>query len=280
MDSIEGYKKEIDIYLGRRLPAGRRDLLNKAMRYSVISGGKRIRPILCIAGFNACGGKGSILRIASAIELAHTFSLIHDDLPCMDNDDFRRGRPSSHKVFGEDIATLAGDALLTLSFEWIADTPKISAQKKISIISELSHCLGGKGLIGGQVQDLKTPQNRLFAKTLRHICEKKTGALITASVRIGAIIAGAGKQKLAALTEYGNSLGIAFQIIDDLLDIAQDEKKDISYPRIMGRDKAERYAKNLIKKAAASVKPFKKKAGLLTKIAELVLNRMLVISTN
>lgn len=270
--TIKNYTNKINNYLQKNLKTDKPEILAKALRYSTIGSGKRIRPILCMLSFEACNGKGSyITPIACAIELVHTFSLIHDDLPCMDNDNFRRGKPTSHKVFGEDIAVLAGDALLTIAFEWISDTPKLSSQKKLSIIKELSYCTGPKGLIGGQVLDLKTSADKLSINKIKSIYLKKTASLITGAVRIGAIAAYASKSKLSALTSYGKNLGMAFQVVDDLLDLTQDAGKNMSYPALAGKENAYKYADKLIVGAINSIKLFDKKASLLEDIARRVI---------
>ena len=279
--TIKNYTNKINNYLQKNLKTDKPEILAQALRYSTIGSGKRIRPILCISSFKACNGKGNyIMPTACALELVHTFSLIHDDLPCMDNDDFRRGKPTNHKVFGEDIAILAGDALLTMAFEWIADTPKVSSHKKLSIIKELSYCTGPKGLIGGQVLDLKTSADKLSINKIKSIYLKKTASLITSAVKIGAIAAGANKRKLSALTAYGKNLGMAFQIVDDLLDLAQDEEKNMSYPALAGKENAYKYADKLIIQTINSIKPFGKKAYLLEDIARWVIDQVPETLTN
>lgn len=271
MKTIEKYRNSINKYLNKNLPKS--GILSKAIRYSTIDGGKRIRSILCIASFRTCGGIGNkILPVVCAIELIHTFSLIHDDLPCMDNDDLRRGKPTSHRVFGEDIAILAGDALLTMAFEWIANCKGISNKKKITVIKELSSCVGPKGLIGGQVLDLKTPKQDLSPNAIKFIYMKKTAQLITTAIRVGAILASATRKKLTALTNYGKNLGLVFQIIDDILDL--DKDKGISYARLFGKDKTLKYAKQLINQCIISLKPFGKKADLLEEIALIIFNQV------
>jgi len=280
MNTIEKSAATINLYLNNHLPHN--GLLNKAVRYSALGGGKRIRPVICITAFRATGGRGrTILPVASAIELVHTFSLIHDDLPCMDNDDIRRGRPSCHRAFSEDIALLAGDALLSTAFAWIATASRIPASRKITVIQELSSTIGPSGLIGGQALDLRlhpaptpdpdpSPTPLPLGKTpslkmLRSIYIKKTALLISSSARIGAILAGATKNKLRAITNYGNNLGLAFQIIDDILDTNQD--KGISYPHLAGRQKAEKEAKKLIDQSIVSLKPLEPTATLLKQIS-------------
>lgn len=274
---LKGFSSLISKYLDLNLKG--HGTLNKSIRYSTTGMGKRIRPVLCMAGFKACGGRGnSILPVAGAIELIHTFSLIHDDLPCMDNDDYRRGKPTNHKVFGEDIALLAGDALLNMAFEWVTHAKGINNDIKLSIIKELTACVGTKGLIQGQVLDLhpeskKTLVSKKISKRiLKDIYIKKTALLITTAVRIGAITAGANKRKLDAITEYGMNLGLAFQIVDDILDIDQDEGK--SYPSLFGKDNTIKYAKELINKSIRALKPFNKKSNLLEEISHLVLNQI------
>jgi len=221
MLTIEKLQPIIDKHLDKNLSGS--DILSKSIRYSTINGGKRIRPILCVAGFNTVGGKSKIiLQIASAIELVHTFSLIHDDLPCMDNDDYRRGKLTNHKVFGEDIALLAGDALLNLAYDWIVNC-HIPNERKIAILKEIAACTGKQGLIGGQVMDLHAGNRNITEKTIKTIYAQKTGALISAAVRIGAITAGSSTRELKLLTDYGKKLGLAFQIIDDILDMEKDK---------------------------------------------------------
>ena len=264
MNTIEKLASDINRYLNNHLPHN--GLLARAIRYSTLGRGKRIRPVICIAAFRATGGRGKmVLPVAGAIELIHTFSLIHDDLPCMDNDDSRRGKPTCHRVFGEDIALLAGDALLSMAFAWIAAASPIPAFRKIAIIKELGSATGPLGLIGGQVLDLHQPYKRPSLKILKSIYTKKTARLISSSARIGAILAGAGKNKLKSITTYGNNLGLAFQIIDDILDIKQD--KGVSYPLLAGRQKAVKDAGKLIDQSIGSLKSFGPRGALLKQIA-------------
>ena len=193
--------------------------LYKAMSYSLMAGGKRLRPILAIASYETAGGKSKdILPAATALELIHTYSLIHDDLPAMDNDDFRRNKPTNHRIFGEAIAILAGDALLTDAFGIIA---RASAKPEIliDIIRELTYACGPEGMVGGQTADIIFEDKRIKEKELLYIHTRKTGALINASVRIGAIMAEASPSTLYSLTKYGKNVGLAFQIIDDILDV-------------------------------------------------------------
>lgn len=226
--------------------------LHKAMRYSVFSGGKRIRPIVVLESAKSCGGRISdAIPAASAIELVHTYSLIHDDLPSMDNDDYRRGKLSCHKSFGEAEAILAGDALLTLAFSIIAENykPKIC----LNIIKELSEAIGSTGMVGGQALDIAMSNKRIDKRTKALIDRLKTAKLFEVSAKIGAITAGAAKKKIRALRGYGLNLGMAFQAVDDLLD---------------GESRVSRkYAEDFISKAKDALKIFDKKGKSLIKIA-------------
>src|SRR4051794_38814680 len=189
------------------------------MRYSLFAGGKRLRPILCLAAAEACRGKiDDALPLACAIECIHTYSLIHDDLPSMDNDDFRRGRPTCHKMFGEGVAVLAGDALLTLAFEVAARPRPQSRYSTAAIIAEMASAAGSRKLIAGQVADLEAEGKTVSREQLRYIHENKTAAVLTTSVRLGGMTANAPTRELSALTRFGFSLGLAFQVIDDILD--------------------------------------------------------------
>ncbi|HLZ18665.1 MAG TPA: farnesyl diphosphate synthase, partial [Smithellaceae bacterium] len=227
--------------------------LNTAAHYSVFAGGKRIRPILCLAACEACGGDiKNAMPVGCALELIHTYSLIHDDLPAMDNDDFRRGKPTCHKVFGEALAILAGDALLTEAFVLISRSEKIRipAERRLAIISEIARAAGFSGMVGGQAMDLRAEKIEPDFEGLEDIHRRKTGALIVASVKTGAIVAGAGSQKISALTLYAGHIGIAFQIADDILNVegnsqvmGKETGSDIvrgksTYPSILGIDAA------------------------------------------
>ena len=213
-------QRTINRELDARMPAerARPAILHKAMRYSVLSGGKRIRPILVMAAAEAAGGNpGCALVPALAIEVLHTYTLIHDDLPCMDDDDLRRGRPTAHKVFGEANALLAGDALLTLAFEWLASAAAPAPYPPTAFALELARAAGSAGVIGGQAEDIAATGRKPTASLVRYIHSRKTGLLIRAAVRMGAIAAGASGRELAAVTRYGECLGLAFQIADDIL---------------------------------------------------------------
>lgn len=200
--------------------------IHQAMRYSVLAGGKRLRPVLVIAAAEAVGGKlEEVLDVACAIEMIHTYSLIHDDLPAMDNDDYRRGKPTSHKVYGEGTAILAGDALLTYAFEVMA-AAKINDQGRLlTVMREIAQAAGTLGMIGGQVVDLESAGKQIDHQGLEYIHRAKTGALFRASLRAGAILAGAAQEQLTCLTEYAEHFGLAFQITDDILDIVGDAQK-------------------------------------------------------
>lgn len=260
--------------------------LHKAMRYSLFAGGKRMRPALCLAAAGACGGSNAdAMPLACAVECIHTYSLVHDDLPAMDNDDFRRGKPTNHKVFGEGVAVLAGDALLTQAFEIIAQArgwPRYSHQQ---LVLELVKASGSLQLIAGQVADLEAEGKRINASQLRYIHERKTSALLCCSVRLGGMSANCTAGQLEALTSFGYNVGLAFQVIDDILDVTQTSEqlgktagKDTkaqkaTYPSIVGLEKSRKIAANLTAKAFASLKPFKGRAVALEALAEFLLKR-------
>lgn len=264
-------------------------VLHEAMRYSLFAGGKRIRPILALASYEACGGNPKdIVPYATALELIHTYSLIHDDLPSMDNDDLRRGKPTNHKVFGEAMAILAGDALLTEAFLILSNNLHSSSLKPsnlIKIIREVSLASGVHGMVGGQALDIFSESIEPDKDTLNFIHLHKTAALITASVRMGAILANIKEKKLKALTEYGTGIGLAFQIIDDILDIEGNAEelgktagsdikmKKMTYPALCGTEKSRQKAKDLIADAIDSLKIFSSEADQLRKIARYLLKR-------
>lgn len=264
-------------------------VLHEAMRYSLFAGGKRIRPILTLASYEACGGNPKdIVPYATALELIHTYSLIHDDLPSMDNDDLRRGKPTNHKVFGEAMAILAGDALLTEAFLILSNNLHSSSLKPsnlIKIIREVSLASGVHGMVGGQALDIFSENIEPDKDTLDFIHLHKTAALITASVRMGAILANIKEKKLKALTEYGTGIGLAFQIIDDILDIEGNAEelgktagsdikmKKMTYPALCGTEKSRQKAKDLISDAIDSLKIFSSEADQLRKIARYLLKR-------
>jgi geranylgeranyl diphosphate synthase type II len=262
-------------------------VIREAMSYSILAGGKRLRPILALAAYEACGGRPEdIVSCASAIEVIHTYSLIHDDLPAMDNDDMRRGRPTNHKVFGEAMAILAGDALLTEAFLMMLDTDGMAGKGAVlEAIRELAIASGVRGMVGGQVQDIISEGAKPDAGTLGYIHEHKTGALIAASVRLGGILAEADDEKMAALTGYGKNLGLAFQIVDDVLDVKGDAevlgkptgsdemKKKMTYPALYGTEESMKMAEELIDKAIEALEPFGEKAEPLRGIAKYIIAR-------
>jgi geranylgeranyl diphosphate synthase type II len=278
----------VDKALHRFLPAEKiaPQTIHKAMRYSVFAGGKRLRPILCIAAAEACGGDAErAMPAACAVEVLHTYSLVHDDLPCMDDDDLRRGRPTCHKVFGDGMAVLCGDALLTEAFYILAETQATPRYRSDVFIKELALTSGSRHLIGGQVMDLEGEGKSLNKAQLVLIHKAKTAALLTTSLRLGAMAVNATPAKLAALTTFGQALGLAFQIIDDILDVTQSTEvlgktagKDANvdkatYPAIVGLEKSRKEAAALTKKAMYALTVFGKKAGHLHQLADFLLAR-------
>lgn len=259
--------------------------LHKAMRYSVFAGGKRIRPILLIASAEAVGSRmEDVINAACAVEMIHTYSLIHDDLPAMDNDDLRRGKPTNHKVFGEALAILAGDALLTLAFDILAKNHN-KAENALTVIHEIAKASGSMGMVGGQAVDMESEGKECNLPLLEYIHIHKTGALMLACIRTGAALANASKKQLESLTRYGEAIGLAFQIADDILDIegtkkeigktvgSDVKKKKITYPSVLGLNESKVRAKELIQLALDVVKGFDDKAEPLRKIAGYVVER-------
>ncbi len=276
-------KRIVEEALDGYLPPARKTPvpLHRAMRYSVFAGGKRLRPILAIASFELLGGRGkSILPVASALELIHAYSLVHDDLPCMDDDDLRRGKPTLHKIFGDGMAVLAGDALHALAFELLSET------KNPELISEVAREIGTCGMVGGQAADLQAEGKRVTISQVNFIHSHKTGALMKASVRAGAILGGAKGNKLKALTCYGERFGLAFQIIDDILDAtgkaeklgkrtkADESKAKATYPRILGVEKSKKQARRLLEEAKAELKIFGDDGQMLKELADHMIERM------
>ena len=274
--------------LGRFLPSEKTKpvTIHKAMRYSLFAGGKRMRPAVLLAAAEACGGRAEdAVPLACAVECIHTYSLIHDDLPAMDNDDFRRGKPTSHKVFGEGIAVLAGDALLTQAFEIAAQAKGWPRYSHADLVLELARASGSLQLVGGQVADLEGETKKLTVAELRYIHERKTSALLCCSVRLGGMSANCPAAQLQALTDFGYNVGLAFQVIDDILDVTQTSEqlgktagKDVAvqkatYPSIVGLEKSRKIATQLTDKAFASLKIFKGKAVALEALAEFLLKR-------
>jgi geranylgeranyl diphosphate synthase type II len=281
-------QKKIDQALDRYLPKEnvRPATIHKAMRYSLFAGGKRLRPVLTLAAAEACGGKiDKALPLACAMECIHTYSLVHDDLPSMDNDDFRRGRATCHKVFGNGIAVLAGDALLTIAFEIVSRAKPTSRYDMSTLLREVAVAAGSQKLIAGQVADLEAEGQPIDRSGLRYIHEHKTAAILTTSVRLGAMSANASPKQLSAITKFGRALGLAFQVIDDILDVTQTSEKlgksagkDIAaqkatYPAVIGLDKSRAEAKRLTKQAHDALRIFVKKGDTLHALANYLLER-------
>ena len=262
---------KIDRALDRYLPKANSKpaTLHTAMRYSLFAGGKRLRPILCLAAAEACRGNvDDALPLACALECIHTYSLVHDDLPSMDNDDFRRGRPTCHKVFGDGIAVLAGDALLTIAFEIVSRAKPAPLYDMSTLLREIAVAAGSQKLIAGQVADLEAEGKNVKRDQLQFIHENKTAAILKSSVRLGAMSANAEAKKLSAITRFGQRLGLAFQIIDDILDVTQTSEilgksagKDVAakkatYPAVIGLDKSRAEARQLTRQAHDTLSVF------------------------
>ena len=271
----------IDKALDEYLPSEEKSpsIIHKAMRYSVFGGGKRIRPILTLATAELFEKNDeSVIKTACGIELIHTFSLIHDDLPCIDNDDFRRGKPSNHKVFGEAMAVLAGDALLVSGLDLIIKNSEVNGIKKQSILKllkEITFYVGTENMLGGQVEDIILKNEDIEKIELTNLYMKKTAALICISIRAGAILSEANQEQLEALNKYGENIGLAFQIIDDILDIMQDQRdlKKPTYVNKYGIKESQSESERLIKEAKDSLKIFNHKAETLRSLADYLLTR-------
>jgi geranylgeranyl diphosphate synthase type II len=289
---LEEKKERVDAFLRSQFqtdePHFRR--LFEAVRYSLLAGGKRIRPVLAFAAFEAVSDVSAqpadaVLRVAAAIEMIHTYSLIHDDLPAMDNDDLRRGRPTNHKVYGEATAILAGDCLLTEAFLLIARAEAVPAVILLDIIKDIAEASGGNGMAGGQAIDLEYEGRKISAEELEFLHRHKTGCLIEVSVVSGAKLAGAEGSRLAAIKTYGQSIGLAFQIADDILDVeggseemgkatGGDAKKEkATYPSILGLEKSKTLATNLAKRAVEALQGFDRRADPLREIARYIVSR-------
>jgi len=272
-------------------PSGLAREVIKAMNYSLFAGGKRIRPILCIAGAEAVGGStDSVVPVACAIELIHTYSLIHDDLPVMDNDDLRRGKPTNHKVFGEAVALLAGDGLLTLAFNLMAGygaEKEVEKKALLRVIDLIASAAGYKGMVGGQVVDITYEGKESDPAVVEYIHRHKTAALIAASVTAGTILAGGNKDEEKSINRYGQQIGLAFQIADDILNVEGDkglmgkgtgsdkEKGKITYPSVFGTAESKKIQKELINNAIESLKRFDNRAEPLRDLARYIINRKL-----
>jgi geranylgeranyl diphosphate synthase type II len=260
--------------------------IHRAMRYSLLSGGKRLRPLLCCAASEACGGTArTALPAACAVEMIHAYSLIHDDLPCMDNDDLRRGKPTSHKMFGEGMAVLAGDALLTEAFAVLATAQPRARYHGSDLVTELARAAGSRGLIAGQVADLEAEGRQPSEPALYFIHAAKTGMLLRASLKLGAMCAGGTKAQVAALDRFGFALGLAFQIQDDILDATQSAQKlgktagkdaaagKMTFPALFGLEKSRALAEQWTSEAIASLKSFGPRGGTLRALAADLLQR-------
>ncbi|MGB5713681.1 MAG: geranylgeranyl diphosphate synthase CrtE [Waterburya sp.] len=289
---LNGYLKQqkalVDQVLEQSIEIARPEKIYEAMRYSLLAGGKRLRPILCLATCDLTGGTSEMaMPTACALEMIHTMSLIHDDLPAMDNDDFRRGKPTNHKVFGDDIAILAGDGLLAYAFEYVATrTKNVAPENIIRVVARLGRTVGAEGLVGGQVLDLESEgKSDITAETLSFIHSHKTGALLEASVVTGAVITDASETDINRLSQYAQNIGLAFQIIDDILDITSTDEqlgktagKDLqaqkaTYPSLWGLEKSQLKAQELVDNAIAQLTAYGAKAEPLRAIANYIVTR-------
>ena len=285
---LDRVSARVNAALDRLLPSESAEppTIHKAMRYSIFAGGKRIRPALCLTAYEAVGGNAqAAIPLACAVECIHTYSLIHDDLPCMDDDDFRRGKPTSHKIFGEGIAVLAGDALLTHAFILVSKVNPPRPYSTAQLVGELARAAGSERLIAGQVQDLENENRQATLDEVIATHKNKTGALITASIRLGAMAGGASATELKRLTRYGQDLGLAFQIIDDVLDAtstrevmgksvgADARNQKSTFVTALGLDKSRAMAADLVADAHKQLKPFGKPAEPLRAIADFFLTR-------
>jgi geranylgeranyl diphosphate synthase type II len=289
---LAAYLKEkqqiVEDALEKSLPIAQPEKIYQAMRYSLLAGGKRLRPILCLASCELIGGDLAIaLPTACALEMIHTMSLIHDDLPAMDNDDYRRGKLTNHKVYGENIAILAGDGLLAYAFEYVGlETKNVPAQRVLEVITRLGRTVGGTGLVGGQVLDLESEgKPDITTEALSEIHTRKTGALLETSVVSGAILAGASSEDLQRLSTYAQNIGLAFQIVDDILDITATKEelgktagKDLqaekaTYPKLWGIEASREQAKQMIDKAIGQLSVYGEKAQALRAIALYIIER-------
>lgn len=279
---LEERRELVDFWLGRFLPPENTspEVLHRAMRYSVFAGGKRIRPILTILAFEASGGKGeAVYAPACAMELVHTFSLVHDDLPCMDDDDLRRGKPTLHKLFGEGVAVLAGDALSALAFELLASSGP-------EVLRTFTRALGPAGMLGGQVADLKSEGKKVELEDVEAIHNMKTAALIAASLKIGALAAGAPQEKVELFFRFGQKLGLAFQIVDDVLEATGKDqelgkltggdkrKEKATYPSVVGVEKSKEIARRLVEKAKEEIVLLNENYPYLPLVADYIVERV------
>ncbi|AFY78179.1 MAG: polyprenyl synthetase family protein [Hydrococcus sp. C42_A2020_068] len=285
---LEEKKQLVEAALERSLSIGKPEKIYEAMRYSLLAGGKRLRPILCLATCELTGGTTEMaMPTACALEMIHTMSLIHDDLPAMDNDDYRRGKLTNHKVFGEDIAILAGDGLLAYAFEYVAaQTQNVPPQRILDVIARLGRTVGAAGLVGGQVLDLESEgKSDISVDTLTFIHTHKTGALLETSVVSGAMLAGASDDEIQRLSKYAQDIGLAFQIVDDILDITATQEelgktagKDLqaqkaTYPSLWGLEESRKQAQQLVDAAIAELASYGEGAEPLRAIASYIVTR-------
>jgi geranylgeranyl diphosphate synthase type II len=289
---LEDRRRLVEDALSRALPdeSAWPATIHRAVRYSLFAGGKRMRPLLVLAAGETVGGSPEdVLPLAVAVEMVHTYSLIHDDLPCMDDDDLRRGKPTSHKVFGEAIAVLAGDALLTRAFHVLAEVPPHwdgeRLKRRVQALALLGEAAGTAGLIGGQVEDLESEGRRVAPQSLERLHRAKTGALLEASVRGGALLGGASAEDLARLGRYAEAVGLAFQVVDDILDategadqLGKTAGKDeaaakATYVRVHGMEGARRIAADLLARAESALEPMGPRAEPLRELARLIVRR-------
>ena len=282
---VHGYlaarQRLVEGALARRFPA-RGPSLRWAIRYSLLGGGKRLRPILALAAGEVAGASTrTVLPFACALELVHTYSLVHDDLPAMDDDDLRRGRPTSHRMFGEGVAILVGDALLTEAFGLMAGAPGVPPARTLAAVGELARAAGEAGMVGGQALDLAAAGRDVTLAQIRAIHRGKTGALFTAAVRMGALVAGARPALLGRLTTYGEELGLAFQIADDITDAAQagDGRTDVAlgkatYPAVLGTVGARAHAERARDRALEALRTLDSRAEPLRAIVNLVVAQL------
>jgi geranylgeranyl diphosphate synthase, type II len=281
-------QKLCETALDNAIPIRYPDTIYESMRYSLLAGGKRLRPILCLATCEMTGGTIEMaMPTACALEMIHTMSLIHDDLPAMDNDDYRRGKLTNHKVYGEDIAILAGDGLLALAFEHVAiNTQNVPTERVLQVIARLGRALGAAGLVGGQVVDLQSEgKPDISLETLNFIHNHKTAALLEACVACGGVLTGVSSEDLQRLSRYAQNIGLAFQIVDDILDITatqeqlgktagKDQKANkVTYPKLWGLEESRTKAQELIEAACVELDPFGDQAKPLIAIAQYIINR-------
>lgn len=285
---LQARQAQVETALDSAMPVTYPEKIYEAMRYSLLARGKRLRPILCLATCEMAGGTLEMaLPTACALEMVHTMSLIHDDLPAMDNDDYRRGCLTNHKVYGEAVAILAGDGLLAYAFEFVVvNTRNVPAERMLQVIARLGRAVGANGLVGGQVVDLESEgQPDVSLETLNFIHNHKTAALLEACVMCGGILAGAPESDLQRLSRYAQNIGLAFQIVDDILDITatqeelgktagKDQKaQKVTYPSLWGVEKSQLKAQQLVQEALVELAPFEERARPLLAIAEFITSR-------